>query len=176
MCLWVGSLKKIKNPEYFLRLASDLRHSGVEFWMAGGNPESFYERLLGDASSLPSNFRYLGLQSQDAINTLVSGSLFVVSTSTEEGFPNVFLHAWLQRKGVVSLHVDLGGVLVTEKIGLCSGSYSAFKDDVARLIADPELRNSMGERGFRFAVTNCNPEVNVEKLERFLVCVASDQH
>lgn len=173
--LWVGNLKKVKNPEYFLRLASDLLHTGVEFWMAGGIQDPAYQRLVDDEASLPPNFRHLGLQSQDAINSLMSGSLFVVSTSTEEGFPNVFVHAWLQRKCVVSLHVDLGGILVTEQIGLCSGNYAAFKGDVSRLIADPELRNTMGERAFQFAVANCNPETNVRRLERFLVRVVSDQ-
>ena len=57
------------------------------------------------------------------------GCLFVVSTSsTDEGFPNVFIQAWLQRKGVVSLYFDLGGILAAEQIGLCSGSYAAFKE------------------------------------------------
>lgn len=173
--LWVGNLKKIKNPEYFLRLAADLRHTGVEFWMAGGIQDRAYQCLVGDSASLSPNFRYLGLKSQDAINSLMSRSLFVVSTSTEEGFPNVFVHAWLQRKSVVSLYFDLGGIIAKEQIGLCSGGYAAFKDDVSRLIADPELRNSMGERAFQFAVANCNPEINVRRLERFLVRVVSDQ-
>lgn len=174
--LWVGNLKKVKNPEYFLRLASDLRTTGVEFRMAGAIQDPAYQRLLSDVSSLPSNFRYLGLQSQDAINSLMRGSLFIVSTSTHEGFPNVFVQAWLQRRSVVSLYVDPGELLATEKIGLCSGDYAAFKDDVSRLIADTDLRHTMGERGFQFAIAHCNPETNVKQLEGFLVKVASDRH
>lgn len=171
--LWVGNLKKIKNPEYFLRLASDLEDTGVEFWMVGGIQNDAYRRLLGDASSLPKSFRYLGFQNQSAINSLMKGSLFLVSTSAHEGFPNVFIQAWLQRKAVVSLYVDPGELLVKERIGLCSGDYETFKADVARLIADPGLRESIGERGFQFAAANCNPEINVKRLERFLVKIAS---
>ena len=173
--LWVGNVKKRKNPQYFLRLAADLENSGAEFWMVGGIHETSYQSVLSDTSSLPSSFRYLGYQSQDAVDSLMKGSLFVVSTSsTDEGFPNVFIHAWLQRKAVVSLYFDPGALLVTEKIGLCSGDYAAFKSDVSRLIADADLRESMGDRAFQFARAHCDPETNVKQLESFLARVIAD--
>jgi glycosyltransferase involved in cell wall biosynthesis len=173
--LWVGNVKKRKNPEQFLRLATDLKDSGIEFWMVGGIQDTAYQSVLDDTRSLPSSFRYLGHQSQDAINSLMKGSLFVVSTSsTDEGFPNVFIQAWLQRKSVVSLYFDPGGLLVTEKIGLCSGDYDTFRDDVSRLIADADLRASIGERAFRFAAAHCDPETNVRQLEAFLAAVIAD--
>jgi glycosyltransferase involved in cell wall biosynthesis len=170
--LWVGNVKKRKNPEHFVRLAADLGGSGVEFWMVGGIQDSAYQALLDDARSLPASFRYLGRQSQDSVDSLMKGSLFVVSTSsTDEGFPNVFIQAWLQRKPVVSLYFDPDRLLATQKIGICSGDYDTFRSDVARLIEDAELRQSMGERAARFATERCDPDTNIRQLESFLVAV-----
>ncbi|MEO8464126.1 MAG: glycosyltransferase family 4 protein [Gammaproteobacteria bacterium] len=171
--LWVGNLKTIKHPEHFIRLAAELPNIGVEFWMAGGIQDAVYARMLNDRASLPGSFRYLGAQSPDEVDSLIKGSLFLVSTSAEEGFPNVFIQAWLQRRTVVSLSFDPGNMLVTEKIGLCSGSHAAFKHDVSRLVADRALRESTGERAFQFAIANCDPETNVRRLEAFLIEVAS---
>jgi len=97
---------------------------------------------------------------------LIRDSLFLVHTCNPEGFPNVFIQAWAQAKTVVSLYFDPGALLATHRIGVCSGDYETFKQDVARLIAEPELRQAMAARALCFATEHCDRSKNVEQLER----------
>lgn len=174
--LWVANIKKSKNPELFVALARDLQDTGVEFWMVGNIQDAAYRRLLGDAETLPPNFKYIGFQDSASVNSLIRGSLFLAHTCDAEGFPNVFIQAWLQHKGVVSLYFDPGRLLATHRIGFCSGDYATFAGDVRRLIADGELRKSMGERAFKFALEHCDRETNIKQLETFLSRVISERH
>jgi glycosyltransferase involved in cell wall biosynthesis len=170
--LWVSNVKKSKNPEYFIRLARDLEGSGIEFRMVGGIQDSAYEKVL-DPARLPGNFHYMGHRPQAAVNSLIRGSLFVAHTCSAEGFPNIFLQAWLQERGVVSLFFDPGDLLTANRIGYCSGNYETFKEDCARLIGDPALRLEIGRRAFEFAVRHCDRKTNVGRLAGFLERVAA---
>lgn len=167
--LWVANIKKAKNPEYFIRLADDLQNTGVEFVMVGKIEDSGYAELLGDSSALPGNFRYVGFKDPDTVNSLIKNCMLVVHTCSTEGFPNIFLQAWLQKKSVVSLYFDPGNLLSAHNIGICSENYRTFKNDVAKLISTPDLRDSMGEHAHCFALQYCNREKNVKLLEEFFV-------
>lgn|GEM_PF-704858 len=165
--LWAGNLKKSKNPEDFVRLAADLEHTGVEFRMAGQIQDTAYRKLL-EAESLPRNFRYLGHQSRDALDVLMSGCLLLVHTCDPEGFPNVFIQAWSAGKPVASLRFDPGEMLETYGIGVCAhGDYTSFKADVEQLMADEALRGEIGRRALAFVAEHCDRDKNVAKLEAF---------
>lgn len=165
--LWASNLKKSKNPEDFVRLASDLEHAGVEFRMAGRIQDPAYRSLL-DAKDLPRNFRYVGHLPHDALDALMSGCLLLVHTCDPEGFPNVFMEAWSCGKPVASLRFDPGAMLATHGIGVCAhGDYRAFKAHVERLIADEALRNEIGRRALAFVGEHCDRDRNVAKLEAF---------
>ena len=166
--LWVANIKKSTHPELFVRLAQNLQDTGVEFWMVGDIQDSAYRRLLSDTDALPANFNYVGFQDSTSVNSLIRGSLFLAHTCDAEGFPNVFIQAWLQHKGVVSLYFDPGKLLSTQRIGFCSGDFATFCEDVRRLIEDTDLRESTGERAFQFALQHCNRQSNIKQLEAFL--------
>jgi len=166
--LWAANLKKSKNPEDFVRLASDLEHTGVEFRMAGQIQDPAYRRLV-DEKDLPRNFRYVGFKPRDELDTLMSGCLLLVHTCDPEGFPNVFIQAWSCGKPVASLRFDPGAMLETYGIGVCAhGDYPAFKAHVERLIADEALRAEIGRRALEFVREHCDRDKNVAKLEAFL--------
>lgn len=171
--LWLGSLKPVKSPETYFQLAADLSDQGVEFRMAGSIHDENYRRMLDDPARIPKNLRYLGARSPAEVDALLSGSLFLASTSSNEGFPNVFVEAWRQSRCVASMNCDLGGILESEGIGTYADDYEKFRSDVARLIQDRPLRESMGARAFEFASRNCEPEDCVKELESFLLEVSS---
>ena len=165
--LWASSIKQSKNPEAFIRLAADLAHTGIEFVMAGHIQDRAYRALL-ESDGLPRNFRYLGHQPRDALDSLMDRCLLLAHTCAPEGFPNVFIQAWACGKPVASLHFDPGGLLAAHNIGLCAGGdYRAFKADVERLIGDESLRTEIGRRALAFVAEHCDRERNVATLERF---------
>jgi glycosyltransferase involved in cell wall biosynthesis len=154
MVCWIANFKPTKQPEFFLRLAADLRNrSNVEFHMAGAlqMKRKASERLLARMRKLP-NLQYSGFQADDAIDKLLSTAHVLVNTSYAEGFPNTFIEAWLREVPVVSLSVNPDGVFDEDRFGICAhGSYEQLRDAVERLIVNTTLRSQMGQRAAVFA-------------------------
>lgn len=98
--VWVGTLKSIKRPEWFLNLARSLPE--FSFTMVGiGQDKKILEKVLNSEKELP-NFKYLGyLPLNEALQT-IANSKVLVNTSKYEGFPNVFLQAWYFNLPVIS--------------------------------------------------------------------------
>ncbi len=164
--IWVGNFKPVKRPEIFVQLASDLRclHD-VEFVMIGNPGDTQrYSDLHRDIKKLE-NIRFFGLQPLAKVNQqLAQGHLFV-NTSLKEGFPNTFIQAWMRKVPVISLDVDLDGLLASKKIGFLSGSYDQLKKDVVCLLTDQELRREMGLNGCKYALENNSPKIFRQILE-----------
>jgi glycosyltransferase involved in cell wall biosynthesis len=57
------------------------------------------------------------LSHEDTLNQ-IARSKALISTSPMEGFPNVFIEAWTCGIPVLSLHVDPGGVIEKEGLGI----------------------------------------------------------
>ena len=73
---------------------------------------------------------------------LFRGCLALVSTSSQEGFPNTFLQAGKYRVPVVSLIVDPDEMLWSRRKGIvCHGNLDVMADAVADLASNPERRN-----------------------------------
>jgi glycosyltransferase involved in cell wall biosynthesis len=167
---WVANIKPLKQPDLFVRLAFDFRHrADVEFVMVGAqqmHPKA-WDRLLASMRNLQ-NLRYVGSQSQSAVEQLIASAHVLVNTSTIEGFPNTFIQAWLRKVPVVSLSVNPDGVFDAERYGICaSGSYDRLRDAVEQLITDSSLRSRIGERANAFARERFS-ESNIEQMIRLL--------
>jgi glycosyltransferase involved in cell wall biosynthesis len=150
--VWIANLKPWKRPEAFVRLARELRGCrDVRFVMVGarapdaGN-EGWQNTLLRDIEDTP-NLRYLGHLPQDDVNALLATSHVFVNTSTQEGFPNTFIQAWLRDVAVVSLQVDPDGVLDRERVGIAAGTGEGLAEAVRGLIEDPARRSALAARG-----------------------------
>jgi len=153
--IWVGNFKPNKRPELFVRLAGDLRHwHGVEFVMMGhpGNLQRYSDmnRKIRELN----NIEFLGLQPLAKVNELLARGHIFVNTSSREGFPNTFIQAWMRSVPVVSLDVDIDGLLAGGTVGFLSGSYTGLRDDVERLLKEPDLRNRIGLQASEYAVAN----------------------
>jgi len=163
---WVANLKPLKQPDVFLRLASDFRYrADVEFVMVGAQQMrgKAWDSLLTRMRNLP-NLRYAGRQSQAAVDELLASAHLLVNTSVIEGFPNTFIQSWLREVPVLSLSVNPDGVFETGHYGICaSGSYDRLRDAVEQLIGDSSLRNKIGERASVFARERFS-ERNIEQI------------
>ena len=112
--VWVANLKSSKNPERFIELSILLQDMDVDFVMVGKIQDPRYEFISKTEADLPKNLFYLGPKSPEQVNGIVRSSLLLVHTcSTEEGFGNSFIQAWLQGKPTVSLYFD-PNTIITE--------------------------------------------------------------
>lgn len=113
--VYVGSLKARKGFADFYEL---VRRTPESSYKVVGQPidnegHVFYEKLK--------TFRNVALLGRlKHYDTLceIANSKALISTSPMEGFPNVFIEAWACGIPVLSLHVDPGNVVETERLGM----------------------------------------------------------
>lgn len=108
--LWVGTIRSIKQPYLFLKVAEYF--PDYKFLMiggGGGNSELFKD--IQNASKKIQNLNFLGFVPYNKISDYYKKAIFLVNTSKTEGFPNVFLEAWMHSRPVVSLNVNPGGII-----------------------------------------------------------------
>jgi glycosyltransferase involved in cell wall biosynthesis len=116
--LWVGSMRKVKNPMMFVELARRLPEA--RFVMVGGNPlqrDEFYDAVLEAGKSIP-NLDFRGFMPFAEVEQMFARASLFVNTSTIEGFPNTFLQAWSRGVPVVSTtNVNPDELITRHKLG-----------------------------------------------------------
>jgi glycosyltransferase involved in cell wall biosynthesis len=168
--LWLASLKRWKQAEIFVELARRCQGLPCRFVLAGQTSDPQYAaEILRQMEGL-ANIQYIGGVAFEESNDWIGRSSVFVNTSDHEGFPNTFIQAWLRGVPVVSLHVDPDAVLSREGIGFRSGTPENLQRDLAGLIADPTLRETMGQRARSYAMTNHSIEA---LADRFLAAIQS---
>jgi glycosyltransferase involved in cell wall biosynthesis len=168
--VWIANLKRLKQPELFLRLAHEFRDRkrDVQFVLIGRQAAGRWQMELDGLMKGLENLCYFGALPQDEVNSILAQSHLLVNTSLYEGFPNTFIQAWMRRVPVVSLNVDPDGVLVRENIGFRSGTFEQMVRDVRRLLHDALLREEMGVRAQSYALENHTIEKNVARLSALM--------
>lgn len=168
--LWIANLKRLKQPEIFIRLAEDLRrYSRVRFIMIGAPApgEKWFHQLIKRASSL-SNLEYLGVQTQNQVNALLAQSQILVNTSQYEGFSNTFIQAWMHQVAVVSLNANPDNLLDSGSLGYCaSGDYERLLESVRKLLDNPGLIDEIGINSRHYALES-HSERNILELVKLI--------
>lgn len=167
-CVWVANIKKSKNPEEFIRLAEYFEHLEIDFLMVGKVQDESYE-YIKEGIGVPKNLFYLGAKSLEEVNGIIKNSMFLVHTCNPEGFPNNLIQAWKNSKPTISLYYDPDNLISEQGLGLYSKSTEQMKIDVESLIENKQLRDEFGKRAYLFSNHNFDPNVNIRKLENFLL-------
>lgn len=167
--LWVANLKKMKQPEIFIKLAKDVSKTrkNAKFLMIG--MQAFWdpgwqckiEEMIAGVNALD----YLGPKSIDEVNEYMSSADIFVSTSKMEGFPNTFIQAWMRSVPVISLHVDPDSILTKHNIGILSCDYENLLQSVLDLIDNEKRRKNMGALACKYARANHSLR-NIDKIIR----------
>jgi glycosyltransferase involved in cell wall biosynthesis len=95
----------------------------------------------------------------------------VVSSTEPEPFGMVAIEAMMAKKPVIAAnHGGLMEIVVNNETGFLvePNNKDALKDALEKLITNPELRNSFGEKGFQRAIENFSIQKYVQKIEYIL--------
>ena len=151
--LWVGTIRSIKQPELFLKIA--LHFPEHKFVMIGGKGESseLFKKIKNAAEKIQ-NVEFKGFVSPQEIYTYYQKAILLINTSKTEGFPNIFLEAWSCSIPVVSLNVDPDGIISKYKLGYHSKTFDQMLDNIKTLLNDKELCKTMGENGRKYVEEN----------------------
>lgn len=105
LVLWVGTIRDVKRPDWFVEIARRLPQ--VRFRLVGGPIEGDaamrerYARLQALSAGVR-NLELTGFVPFAAVEAHFDRASVLVSTSSNEGFPNTFLQAWARGIPVVS--------------------------------------------------------------------------
>jgi glycosyltransferase involved in cell wall biosynthesis len=143
--LWVGNLKRVKRPDRILELAEALRE--FSFHVVGGGEASEQMLFRDFTSALAShpNVVFHGRLSYADTNRIYERSRLLVNTSDVEGFPNVYLQAWIRGIPVVTL-IDPDRIIARHGLGICAASPARIGAAIRALLNDARAWESASKR------------------------------
>ncbi len=149
---WVGRLTDIKKPLDLVRTTAAMRERAVDaaLVLVGDGPDRPRTEALARELGLAERVRFAGYQTELAGWYAAFDALLL--TSANEGTPVAAIEALAAHRPVVATHV--GGVPAVVEEGETGflappGDTHALAAALARLAADPELRERMGRLGAR---------------------------
>jgi len=172
--VWVANIKNRKRPELFVKLADSFKDRDIDFLMIGNITDSKYD-WIQQKDHTPSNFYYLGKKNYEEVNGILSESLFLVSTSTPEGFSNNIMQAWMQKKPVIAFEFDPGGLIKEKKLGyVCNSEFETFLDKVNKLLQNQSLREQIGNRAGEYVDNYFSKWKSVDLIESFMLEISEN--
>ena len=153
-CAFIGRVTKIKRPDRFLGVVSEIKKRGVavEFFIAGDGEllEGCRERIAGD--NLP--VKILGWQRD--IEKVLASADFVLLTSDNEGTPLSLIQAGMAGLPVVTTRVgSVPEVVLDDITGIITGlDVQEIADALEKLANSNKLRAQMGAKAQEFTLAN----------------------
>jgi len=161
-CGFIGRVTKIKRPDRFLDVVSEIKQRGVklDFFIAGDGEllESCRKRIVEQNLSV----KVLGWQSN--IDKVLSAADIVVLTSDNEGTPLSLIQAGMAKLPVVSTNVgSVPEVVLDNATGLITSlDVQEIADALEKLVSDKALRAQLGIAAQEFTLAN----FSVQRLVR----------
>jgi glycosyltransferase involved in cell wall biosynthesis len=174
MVLWVGTIRHVKQPDIFLKLAKEFPQ--YTFTMIGGEyihknlkekEKEIFEKIKKESAAIP-NLEFLGFIPHHTIKKYYEEASIFVNTSRMEGFPNTFLEAWVNQTPVVSLNIDPDNVISTEKLGFHSKTFEQMILDVRTLLQNDALRDEMGKNAMRYVEQHHDVKKIADEFEELI--------
>jgi glycosyltransferase involved in cell wall biosynthesis len=147
--LWVATIREVKQPELFLKLAEAIPEARFQMIGGPGSGLEFYNSVEESATRMP-NLEFLGFVPFHEVDEYFKRASIFVNTSKYEGFSNTFIQAWMHCVPVVSLHSDPDGIISKYRLGFHSKTLEQLVEDIKTMLANQALRQEMGENGRRY--------------------------
>jgi len=153
-CALIGRVTRIKRPDRFLDVVSELKQRGVDldFFIAGDGElmDQCREKIQRD--NLPVTI--LGWQSD--IERILSAADIVILTSDNEGTPLCLIQAGMASLPVVTTGVGSVPEIVIDKVSgfITSLDVNDLADALCKLVNSPGLRQQMGKSAKEYTTVN----------------------
>lgn len=165
--LWIGNLKKIKQPEIFFDIIKQFDSTlNINFKIIGRIGE--YKSLIENCDKI-NNFQYLGELTNEEVNYQLSQSHILINTSLYEGFSNTFVQAWMRKVIVISLNVDPDNIISSNEIGFVNNSIADITKFIIKLYNNRTELEKMGEKAFNYARNKHSIANYMREINKFLI-------
>ncbi|MEA2183168.1 MAG: hypothetical protein QOF69_2353 [Solirubrobacteraceae bacterium] len=132
--LWIGRLVDYKRPLRYVELALALPEASFRM-VATPIPyaQDAYADLMREAAAV-ANLEILSPRPHGELMRLVGEAVAVVSTSRQEGMPNIFLEGWARGVPALTLDFDPDDTIARRGLGVAAaGSWDSFVNGARRL-------------------------------------------
>jgi glycosyltransferase involved in cell wall biosynthesis len=143
--LWVGRFHWMKRAELLVELARRVPEARFAL-IGGGAGDGSYGRAIKEALRGTPNVRRIDFVPPGEMDAHYRNAFALVNTSSVEGFPNTFLHAWAHGVPVLTLEIDPDDTIARNRIGVVGGTIDGLAAAARRLLADPRARDEMSRR------------------------------
>ena len=165
--LWIGRFSPEKRFEWLLELAAQMPENDF-IAIGASNKSSAYAIYLQNTAKHLNNVTLVGEVPYSRMQEYYQRASVLCSTSTKEGFPNVFLEAWRAGVPVVST-VDPDGVVKKHQLGYVANSTNELREGIQRVVASDEEHMKLSNRCREFFHANHTPEKTLPALEKLLL-------
>lgn len=171
--LWIGSIKKVKQPGMFVELARRCRGMACEFWMAGQDADPGLADEVRRTANTVSNFRFLGPVAFEESGNLIARAHVLVNTTQDgyEGLPNAFVQAWLGGTVVLTLNANPDAVVTQRRLGYQCGDIDEMVSHVQRWIEKPDEWRELSDNCRCYGRDHFSIESIAAQLERAIETV-----
>ena len=167
--VWVAVLRKPKRPDLLIEIAQ--KNPNLRFVVCGGaspgTPAEYTEQIQQELRTLH-NIEYLGHVPPERTLQIIADAAVLLSTSDGEGFPSVFLEAWLLATPVVSMKIDPDGVIEKKKLGCVASTVEKVSSDLQMLMQLSDVRAEMAARAMKHVEESHSEAAAVRTFEKGL--------
>ncbi|MBI4863814.1 MAG: glycosyltransferase, partial [Candidatus Riflebacteria bacterium] len=163
--LWVGRAAGFKRPSLFVDLARALPEVPFTMVLADNRDgEGLFDSIRSRAQGVPNLTLCPNLDHPSSVRA-VARTRVLVSTSTQEGLPLVFLEALAAGTPVASLAFDPDGLLRDHGVfGCAGGSLESLARMVVQLTSDDALFAAVSRRALDLWRTELSLDVHVQRF------------
>jgi len=167
--LWVGRLSPEKRPEWLIKLACEVPERVFEV-VGSCNADSLYGRKISsELDALPNVIYHTYVRHEDMLDLYRKAAL-LLSTSISEGFPNVFLEAWMTATPVLTT-LDPDGLIGLNDIGVVVQTFEKLKLELKSLHDTQDCWLERGCRALQYVRQHYSVDVSVDALEHVFIGV-----
>ena len=167
----VAVLRSMKRHDLFLRAAVELKQQfqGIRFLLVGEGPcRATIEKLIRDFG-LTSDCILAGYR-DDSPDILAASDIVALTSDRFEGVPQSLSQAMAMARPIVAAPVgSIEELVLHERTGLIAqaGNAESFARQIARLVADPALRGTLGKAAREHILASYTDDSMARRTEEF---------